>query len=314
MEKKVTIVGAGHVGATAAITLALKDIADIVLIDIVEGTPQGKALDMMQMAPICNFNSKITGTNDYKDTANSDVVVVTAGLPRKPGMSRDDLLSVNAKITESVTNEIVKYSPNCILIVVTNPLDVMVNLAMEFSGFPKNRLIGMAGVLDSARYRTFLAEELDASPGDVQGMVLGIHGDKMLPIPRFTTVNGIPITELLPKEKIDEIGERTKVGGGEIVKLLKTGSAYYAPGISITVMVEAILKDLKKKLPCAVYLEGEYGISGVFLGVPVILGKNGVEKIIELNLTEEELEALKDSAASVKDNMDAMHKINMSER
>lgn len=309
MNKKVTIVGAGHVGATAALLLAQKNLADIVLIDVVEDLPQGKALDMMQMAPVCGFTSTITGTNSYSDTKDSDIVIMTAGLPRKPGMSRDDLLTVNAKITEQVTTEIVKYSPNCIMIVVTNPLDVMVNLAMEFGNFPKNRIMGMAGVLDSARYRYFIADELNIPPSQVEAMVLGIHGDKMLPIPRYTTVCGVPISNFLSEEKLNSIIDRTKHGGAEIVKLLKTGSAYYAPALSIIAMVEAILKDTKAILPSAVLLEGEFGIEGVFLGVPARLGKDGFEGVVEIDLSDEELNALKQSANFVHENMDAMHKL-----
>ncbi len=308
-KKKVTVVGAGHVGATTALLIAQKDFADVVLIDIVEGIPQGKALDMMEMSPICGFNATITGTNDYADTANSDLVVITAGVPRKPGMSRDDLLNINAKIIKDVVGQVVKNSPNCFIIVVTNPLDVMVELTMQFSGFSKNRVMGMAGVLDSARYRYFISQELQVSPSEVDGMVLGIHGGKMLPIPRFTTVNGVPVTELIPQEKIDAIIDRTKNGGGEIVNLLKTGSAYCAPAASIVVMVESILCNQRRVQPCAAYLEGEYGISGVFLGVPVVLGKNGIEKIIELDLSEDEKAALNDSAKDVKTNIDAMQKL-----
>ncbi len=308
-KKKVTVVGAGHVGATTALLIAQKDIADVVLIDIVEGVPQGKALDMMEMSPICNFNASITGTNDYADTAGSDIVVITAGVPRKPGMSRDDLLNINAKIIKTVVGEVANLSPNAFIIVVTNPLDVMVHLAMQFSGFPKSRVIGMAGVLDSARYRYFISQELQVAPSAVHGMVLGIHGAKMLPIPRFSTVNGVAVTELLEKEKIDAIVERTKHGGSEIVNYLKTGSAYCAPAASIVVMVESILGDQKRVEPCAAYLEGEYGIRGVFLGVPVVLGANGIEKIVELDLNKEEQDALNDSATDVKNNIENMQKL-----
>lgn len=300
MKNKITVVGAGNVGATAAQLAAYKELGDIVLIDIVEGIPQGKGLDLLESGPIEQFSAKIIGTNDYKDTANSDVVVITAGIPRKPGMSRDDLIGTNAKIVQSVVEQILQHSPNTILIVVTNPLDIMAYLAKKVSGFPKNRVIGMAGVLDSARFRAFIAEELNVSMEDTQAMVLGGHGDSMVPLPRYSTVSGITITELLSSEQIEKLADRTRKGGGEIVSYLKTGSAYYSPGASIVQMVESIIRDKKRILPCAAYLEGEYGIEGLFVGVPVKLGSDGIEEIIQLKLTDEESNALKASADSVK--------------
>ena len=275
MRKKVSIVGAGNVGATAAHWIASKELADVVLIDIMEGVPQGKALDLLQAMPVEKRDSAILGTNDYADTANSDIVVITAGIPRKPGMSRDDLLNTNFKIMQEVVSKVVKYSPNCILIVVSNPLDAMAQAAFKMSGFSRNRVIGMAGVLDSARFRTFIAQELNVSVENVTAFVLGGHGDTMVPLPRYSTVAGIPITELIEPAKLEALVERTRNGGAEIVKFLKTGSAYYAPSASAVEMVEAILKDKKKILPCAVHLEGEYGITGLFVGVPVKLGANG---------------------------------------
>ncbi|MDR3765163.1 MAG: malate dehydrogenase [Acidobacteriota bacterium] len=301
MRKKVSIVGAGNVGATAAHWIASKELADVVLIDIMEGIPQGKALDLLQAMPVEKRDSAILGTNDYADTANSDIVVITAGIPRKPGMSRDDLLNTNFKIMQDVVGKVVKYSPNCIIIVVSNPLDAMAQAAYKLSGFTRNRVIGMAGVLDSARFRTFIAQELDVSVENVTAFVLGGHGDTMVPLSRYSTVAGIPITELIPADRLKAIEERTANGGAEIVKYLKTGSAYYAPSASAVEMVEAILKDKKKILPCAVYLEGEYGVKGLFVGVPVKLGANGLEKIIEIKLTDEEQAKLNKSAASVKD-------------
>jgi malate dehydrogenase len=301
MRKKVSIVGAGNVGATAAHWIAAKELADVVLIDIMEGVPQGKALDLLQAMPVEKRDSAILGTNDYADTANSDIVVITAGIPRKPGMSRDDLLNTNYKIMQDVVSKVVKYSPNCILIIVSNPLDAMAQAAYKLSGFSRNRVIGMAGVLDSARFRTFIAQELDVSVENVTAFVLGGHGDTMVPLPRYSTVAGIPITELIAPEKLKALVERTANGGAEIVKYLKTGSAYYAPSASAVEMVEAILKDKKKILPCAVYLEGEYGIKGLFVGVPVKLGSNGLEKIIEIKLTADEQAALNKSADAVKE-------------
>ena len=301
MRKKVTIVGAGNVGATAAHWMAAKELADVVLIDIMEGVPQGKALDLLEAMPVEKRDSHVIGTNDYADTANSDIVVITAGIPRKPGMSRDDLLNTNHKIMQDVVSKVVKYSPNCIIIVVSNPLDAMAQAAFKMSGFSRNRVLGMAGVLDSARFRTFIAEELKVSVENVTAFVLGGHGDTMVPLPRYSTVAGIPITELMDKATLDRIVERTRNGGAEIVKYLKTGSAYYAPSASTVEMVEAILKDKKKILPCAVHLEGEYGINGLFVGVPCKLGSNGLEQIIEIKLTPDEQVELNKSAAAVQE-------------
>lgn len=303
---KVTVVGAGNVGATAAHWIASKELADVVLVDIVEGTPQGKSLDLAQAAPIDGFDVKLVGTNSYEDTANSDVVIITAGLPRKPGMSRDDLLKTNSDIVGQVTDQIAKYSPNAFIIVVSNPLDAMAQVAFRRSGFPKNRVMGMAGVLDSARMRCFLAEALNVSVENVTAFVLGGHGDTMVPLPRYSTCAGIPVTELLPKDQLDAIIARTASGGAEIVGLLKTGSAFYAPSLGAVEMTEAILKDKKKILPCAVFLEGEYGINGLFVGVPVKLGKNGVEQIIEINLTNDERAALQKSAGAVQELVDIL--------
>jgi len=289
------------VGATAAHWIASKELADVVLIDIMEGIPQGKALDLLQAMPVEKRDSAIIGTNDYADTANSDIVIITAGIPRKPGMSRDDLLHTNYKIMQDVVSKVVKYSPNCIIIVVSNPLDAMAQAAFKLSGFSRNRVIGMAGVLDSARFRTFIAQELDVSVENVTAFVLGGHGDTMVPLARYSTVAGIPITELIVPAKLEALIERTRNGGAEIVKYLKTGSAFYAPSASAVEMVEAILKDKKKILPCAVHLEGEYGIKGLFVGVPVKLGANGCEQIIEIKLTADEQAALNKSADSVKE-------------
>ena len=302
-RKKVTIVGAGNVGATAGQRIVEKELADVVLIDIIEGVPQGKALDLAESAPIEGYDNRLTGTNNYKDTANSDIVVITAGIPRKPGMSRDDLLKTNYGIVKGVTEEVVKNSPNCIIIVVSNPLDAMVQTAFKVSKFPRQRVIGMAGVLDSARFRTFISMELNVSVENVHAFVLGGHGDTMVPLPRYSTVAGIPITELLPKETIDRISQRTRDGGAEIVKLLNT-SAWYAPSASIVEMVDAILNDRKKILPCSIFLEGEFGISNLFVGVPVKLGEKGIEQVIEINLTLEERAALQKSAAAVKELVD----------
>jgi len=299
-RRKVSIVGAGNVGATAGQRIVDKQLADVVLIDIVEGVPQGKALDLAESAPVEGYDSAVTGTNDYKDTANSDIVVITAGIPRKPGMSRDDLLKTNYGIVKSVTEEVVKNSPNCIIIVVSNPLDAMVQTAFRASRFPKQRVIGMAGVLDSARFRTFISMELNVSVENVHAFVLGGHGDSMVPLPRYSTVAGIPITELLPKETIERLAQRARDGGAEIVKYLKT-SAWYAPSSAIVEMVDAILNDRKKILPCAAFLEGEYGINGLYVGVPVKLGEKGVEQVIEISLTLEERSALHKSAAAVKE-------------
>jgi malate dehydrogenase len=301
MRKKVTIVGSGNVGATTAHWIASKELADVVLIDIIEGVPQGKGLDLLEAMPIEKRDSYITGTNDYKDTANSDIVVITAGIPRKPGMSRDDLLNTNYGIMKAVVGEVVKHSPNCILIIVSNPLDAMAQAAYKLSGFPRERVVGMAGVLDSARFRAFIADELKVSVENVTAFVLGGHGDTMVPLPRYSTVAGIPITELIEKSRLEALVQRTRDGGAEIVKHLKTGSAYYAPSAAATEMVEAILKDKKKILPCAAYLQGEYGISGLYVGVPVKLGAKGIEQIIEIKLTAEEKAGLDKSAAAVKD-------------
>jgi malate dehydrogenase len=301
MRKKVSIVGSGNVGATAAQRIVDKELADVVLIDIIEGVPQGKALDLLQSGPVEGYDSQILGTNDYKDTANSDIVIITAGLPRRPGMSRDDLLMKNYEIVKGVTEQVVKYSPNSILIIVSNPLDAMVQTAFKVSGFPKQRVIGMAGVLDSARFRTFIAMELNVSVENIHAFVLGGHGDTMVPLPRYSTVAGIPITELMSKERVEALVKRTRDGGAEIVGLLKTGSAYYAPSASTVEMVEAIFKDKKKILPCAAYLEGEYGINGYYVGVPAKLGKGGIEQIIEIQLTPEEDAALRKSADAVKE-------------
>ncbi len=300
MKNKVTIVGAGHVGATAAHWAAEKELADIVLTDVVEGMPQGKALDLMETRPVEDFDTSVIGTNDYKDTADSDIVVITAGLPRKPGMSRDELFEANKKIVQDVTTEIVKYSPNSIIIVVTNPLDTMCHVAKMVSKFPKHRVMGMAGILDTARFRCFVSMELNVSVEDIQAMVLGGHGDSMVPLPRYTTVAGVPITELIPQDRIDAIVERTRKAGGEIVGLLKTGSAYYSPSAAVIQMVEAILKDKKRILPCAAYLEGEYGIKDLYVGVPVKLGADGMEEVMELNITDEEKGALQASAEAVR--------------
>jgi malate dehydrogenase len=289
------------VGGTTAHRLADKELCDVVVIDIIEGLPQGKGLDLAESAPIEGYDSRVQGTNDYKDTANSDIVVITAGLPRKPGMSRDDLLKKNYDIVRQTTEQVVKYSPNCILIVVSNPLDAMVQTAYKVSGFSKNRVIGMAGVLDSARMSTFIAMELNVSVENVTTFVLGGHGDTMVPLVRYSAVAGIPLPDLLPADKIEAIVQRTRKGGAEIVNLLKTGSAFYAPSAAIVEMVEAILKDKKKILPCAAYLEGEYGVQGLFVGVPVKLGARGIEQIIEIKLTPEEQTALKKSADSVKE-------------
>jgi malate dehydrogenase len=301
MRKKVSIVGAGNVGATAAHWIASKELADVVLIDIAEGIPQGKGLDLLEAMPIEKRDSHIIGTNDYKDTANSDIVVITAGIPRKPGMSRDDLLNTNYKIMQDVVGKVVENSPNCIIIVVSNPLDAMAQAAYKISKFSRNRVLGMAGVLDSARFRTFIAEELKVSVENVTAFVLGGHGDTMVPLARYSTVAGIPITELIAPDRLKALIDRTANGGAEIVKYLKTGSAYYAPSAATTEMVEAILKDKKKILPCAAYLEGEYGINGLFVGVPCKLGAKGLEQIIEIKLTAEEQAALKKSAGSVEE-------------
>jgi malate dehydrogenase len=301
MRKKVTIVGSGNVGATAAHWIASKELADVILIDIIEGVPQGKGLDLLEAMPIERTDSHILGTQDYAETAHSDIVVITAGIPRKPGMSRDDLLHTNHKIMKDVVSKAVQFSPHCILIIVSNPLDAMAQAAYKMSGFPRERVIGMAGVLDSARFRAFISEQLKVSVENVTAFVLGGHGDTMVPLPRYSTVAGIPITELMDAHSIDRLVQRTRDGGAEIVKYLKTGSAYYAPSAAVTEMVEAILKDKKKILPCAAYLEGEYGIKGLYVGVPVKLGTKGIEQIIEIKLTELEQSELNRSADAVKE-------------
>ncbi len=301
MRKKVSIVGAGNTGATCAHWLAAKELADIVLVDVVEGIPQGKALDLMEAMPIEQRDVHITGSNDYAATANSDIVVITAGIPRKPGMSRDDLLQTNYRIMSDVVGKVAAASPDAILIVSSNPLDVMVQTALKQSKFNRERVIGMAGVLDSARFRTFIAEELKVSVENVSAFVLGGHGDTMVPMPRYSTAYGVPIKELLDKATIDRLVQRTRDGGAEIVKYLKAGSAYYAPGAATTEMVEAILKDKKKVLPCSAYLEGEYGIHGLCVGVLCKLGARGLEEIIELKLTDEEQAGIRKSADSVKE-------------
>ena len=301
MRKKVTIVGAGNVGATLAHRLADKEMADVVLIDILEGIPQGKGLDLLEAGPVEGCDCRVIGTNDYKDTAGSDIVVITAGIARKPGMSRDDLLNTNKNIVLEVTKRAVEHSPDSILIVVSNPLDAMCHVAFHASGFPRNRVMGMAGILDTARFRTFIAMELNVSVENVTAFVLGGHGDTMVPLPRYSSVAGIPITELMTSEQIERLVKRTRSGGAEIVNYLKTGSAYYAPSAATAEMVEAILKDKKKIVPCAAYLEGEYGIQKLFVGVPVKLGAKGVEQIIEIKLTDEERAALNHSAAAVQE-------------
>ena len=301
MNRKVTVVGAGNVGATLAQRIADRELADVVLIDIVEGMPQGKGLDMMEATPVEGSDARVMGTNDYADTAGSDIVVITAGLARKPGMSRDDLLQANYKIVKACTENAVKHSPDTILIIVSNPLDAMCQTAYKVSGFPKHRVVGMAGILDSARMRAFIAMELGVSVENTHAFVLGGHGDTMVPLPRYSTVAGIPITELMPKERVDAIVDRTANGGAEIVKLLKTGSAYYAPSSSTVEMVDAILKDKHKVLPCCCYLEGEFGIDGLYVGVPAQLGAKGIEKVWEIKLTDDENAALQKSAGAVKE-------------
>ncbi len=308
MRPKVTIIGAGMVGSTTAQYLAQRNIADLVLVDIVENLPQGKALDLLEAGPVLGYDCTVVGANDYDATANSDVIVITSGSPRKPGMSRDDLLRVNMNIVKSVTEQAAPRSPNAVIVVVTNPLDAMCHVALESSGFPSSRVVGQAGVLDSARFRTFIAMELGVSPRDVTAFVLGGHGDTMVPLPRYSTVAGIPITHLLPKERIDAIVERTRDGGGEIVRLLGT-SAYYAPAASVAEMVEAILLDENRILPCSTYLQGQYGIDGLYVGVPIKLGAGGVKQVIEIELTDEERAALHRSAAAVRELVEAMKRL-----
>lgn len=308
MKSKVTVVGAGNVGATTAQRIHQLGYADVVLVDVVEDLPQGKSLDMLESAPVMGTDAKIVGSNSYEATAGSDVVVITAGIARRPGMSRDDLLLTNMRITSSVTEQVVKYSPDCVIMPVTNPLDAMVQNVYEASGFPRSRVFGMAGVLDTARFRTFIAEELNVSVEDIQAFVLGGHGDDMVPLVRFTNVGGIPISELMAEEKIDQLVKRTRSGGGEIVELLKEGSAYYAPSAAITQMVEAVLLDKKRILPACVYLEGEFGINGLCVGVPVKLGAGGMEQVMEIKLTVDEQAALKGSADTVQELVEVMNK------
>ncbi len=306
MRNKITVVGGGNVGASAAVNLALKDLGDVVLLDVVEGVPQGKGLDIAQMGPIEGYDVSVVGANDYAATANSDVVVITAGLARKPGMSRDDLLFANYEVVKSVTENVAKVSPDAILVLVTNPLDAMCTVAHQVSKFPKHRVVGMAGVLDSARFRTFIAMELNVSVENVTAVVLGGHGDTMVPVTRFSSVSGIPLEDLIPADRLAAIVDRTRNGGAEIVKYLKTGSAYYAPSAAAVEMVESILKDKKKVLPCAALLEGEYGINGLFVGVPVKLGRKGIEQIYELKLNDAEKAMLAKSASAVKELIDVL--------
>ncbi len=305
-RRKVTVIGAGNVGATTAQRVIETGLADVVLVDIVEGLPQGKALDLAEAAPVVGYDVAVTGTNDYADTAGSAIIVVTSGLARQPGMSRDDLLAKNAGIVGSVVAQAAAVSPDAVIVVVTNPLDAMCHVAMTASGFPRERVIGMAGVLDSARFRAFIAAELDVSVRDVRTFVLGGHGDTMVPLPRYSTVGGVPITELLPAERIGQLVDRTRNGGAEVVALLKTGSAYYAPAAAVAEMVEAILLDQRRILPCAAYLTGEYGIDGLFVGVPVVLGSRGMEKVVEISLTDEEKAGLLHSAAAVRELFDKL--------
>jgi malate dehydrogenase len=304
---KVTVVGSGFVGATVAQYVAEKDLADVVVVDIIEGMPQGKSLDMMEGGPIHLHDRKVTGSNDYADTKDSDIIVITAGIARKPGMSRDDLAKTNAKIVKEVAEKTIKHSPNAIYIVVTNPLDVMTYLVWKTTKLPCERVIGMAGVLDSARFQTFIGMELGMSVEDIKAMVLGGHGDLMVPLPRFSSINGVPIPELLPAEKIEALCKRTANGGAEIVNLLKSGSAWYAPGASVAHMVEAILRDKNRLLPCAVYANGEYGLKDIYIGLPAVLGRQGLKKIVELKLNESELAMLKKSAASIREQLDAVN-------
>jgi malate dehydrogenase len=311
MKQKISVIGAGNVGATAAQRIVERELADVVLVDILEGVPMGKALDLSEAAPIEKHDARLIGANDYEPTKNSDVIIITSGIPRKPGMSRDDLLATNARIMKSVVSQVVRFSPQAVLIIVSNPLDAMCHVAFEASGFPRNRVMGMAGVLDSARFRTFIAREMEVSVENTHAFVLGGHGDTMVPLPRFSTVAGIPITELMDPDTIERLVKRTREGGAEIVGLLKTGSAYYAPASAACEMAEAILKDKKKILPCAAYLSGEYGINDLFIGVPVKLGRDGIEEIIQIKLTSEEDQALKKSAEAVKGLVEAMKKLDI---
>ena len=306
MRPKITIIGAGFVGSTAAHWIAAKELGDIVLIDIVEGVPQGKGLDLLEASPIEGFDLHVTGTNNYEDTANSDVIVVTSGAPRKPGMTREDLIKINANITRDCISKAAPLSPDAVIIMVNNPLDTMAYLAKQVSGFPKNRVVGQAGVLDSARYRTFIAMEAGVSVEDVQAMLMGGHGDEMVPLPRFTTIGGIPVSEFIPQDRLDAIVDRARKGGGEIVNLLKTGSAYYAPSAATVQMVEAVLRDKKRVIPCAAYLEGEYGLNDIYFGVPCVLGAGGVERVLELPLDEAEMAAVKKSADGVRSSVETL--------
>jgi malate dehydrogenase len=306
MRPKITIIGAGFVGSTCAHWIATKELGDVVLFDIVEGMPQGKGLDLLEAGPVEGFDLNIVGTNDYAATAGSDIIIITSGAPRKPGMTREDLIKINANITRDCVEKSVPLSPNATIIVVNNPLDTMAYLAKQASGFPKNRVLGQAGVLDSARYRTFIAMEAGVSVEDVQAMLMGGHGDEMVPLPRFTTIAGIPVTEFISQEKLDAIVDRARKGGGEIVNLLKTGSAYYAPSAATVQMVEAIVRDKKRVLPCAAYLEGEYGLNDIYFGVPVILGAGGVEKVIELPLNADEMALVKKSADGVRSSIETL--------
>ena len=306
-KSKVTVVGAGNIGGTTALHLALRNYTDVVLVDIIEGLPQGKALDILESGPILRFDSSVIGTNSYEETEGSDVAIITSGKPRQPGMSREDLLNENQEIVQSVTEQLVEHSPECVIIVVANPLDAMCHVAMETSGFPRERVVGMAGILDTARYRTFIAQEIGASVRDVFALVLGGHGDTMVPLPSMATVSGVPITEMLSRDRVDEIVQRTRQGGGEIVELLGSGSAFYAPAAAIVEMVDAILLDQKRILPCAAYLQGEYGINDLFVGVPVKLGAGGIEEVIELDLTDEEREDLEYSANDVRNMVEVLH-------
>ncbi len=306
-KSKVTVVGAGNIGGTVALHLAQRNYTDVVLLDIVEGLPQGKALDIMESGPIIRFDSSVIGTNDYEDTAGSDIAVITSGKPRQPGMDRSELLNDNQEIVSSVTEQLVEHSPDCIIIVVANPLDAMCHVTIETSGFPRERVVGMAGILDTARYRTFIAQEVNVSVRDVFALVLGGHGDTMVPLPSMATVNGVSITELLSQDRVDAIVQRTRQGGAEIVDLLGSGSAFYAPAAAIVEMIDAVLLDQKRILPCAAYLQGEYGINDLFVGVPVKLGAGGIEEVIELDLSESEREDLEYSANDVREMVEVLH-------
>jgi malate dehydrogenase len=306
-KSKVTVVGAGNIGGTIALHLAMRNYTDVVLVDIVEGLPQGKALDILESGPIIRFDSNVVGTNDYEDTANSDIIMITSGKPRQPGMSRTDLLNDNQEIVSSVVEQAVQHSPEAIIVMMANPLDAMCHVALETSGFPRERVVGQAGVLDTARYRTFIAQELQVSVREVFALVLGGHGDTMVPLPSMATVSGVPITELLPQDRVEAIVERTRGGGGEIVELLGSGSAFYAPAAAAVEMMDAILLDQKRILPCAAYLQGEYGLNDLFVGVPVKLGAGGIEEIIELDLSDEERDQLEHSANDVREMVEVLH-------